>query len=68
MRSTFKPAMAPASFVACRCESLKYAGTVITASLTLEPRYASAVSRIFVSTMLLISSGANFFTSPLNST
>uniref|UniRef100_A0A1A9VR23 Rhodanese domain-containing protein n=1 Tax=Glossina austeni TaxID=7395 RepID=A0A1A9VR23_GLOAU len=25
--NTFRPAIAPASFVACRCESLKYAGT-----------------------------------------
>uniref|UniRef100_A0A1B0BJQ7 Uncharacterized protein n=1 Tax=Glossina palpalis gambiensis TaxID=67801 RepID=A0A1B0BJQ7_9MUSC len=32
--NTFRPAIAPASFVACRCESLKYAGTVTTASLT----------------------------------
>ena len=28
MRSTLRPEMAPASFVAWRCESLKYAGTV----------------------------------------
>uniref|UniRef100_A0A147BNQ5 Uncharacterized protein n=1 Tax=Ixodes ricinus TaxID=34613 RepID=A0A147BNQ5_IXORI len=68
MRSTLRPAMAPASLVACLCESLKYAGTVITASLTFWPRKASAVSFILVSTMALISSGLNFFRSPLNST
>jgi hypothetical protein len=28
---TFKPAIVPASLVAYLCESLKYAGTVITA-------------------------------------
>ena len=38
MRLTSKPAMRPASLVACRWESLKYAGTVITASLTFTPR------------------------------
>jgi hypothetical protein len=26
MRATFKPAITPASLVACRCASLKYAG------------------------------------------
>jgi hypothetical protein len=31
-------AMRPASFVAWRCESLKYAGTVMTASVTFSPR------------------------------
>ncbi|CCW60164.1 unnamed protein product [Phytomonas sp. EM1] len=38
MRSTSSPAIAPASFVACRWESLKYAGTVITAFFTCLPR------------------------------
>ncbi len=38
MRFTSRPAMRPASFVAWRCESLKYAGTVITASVTSSPR------------------------------
>ena len=38
MRFTSKPAIFPASFVACLCESLKYAGTVITASVTGSPR------------------------------
>ena len=37
-------AILPASFVACRSASLKYAGTVITASVTFSPRYASAVA------------------------
>jgi len=35
--NTFNPAIAPASFVACLCESLNYAGTVITASLICDP-------------------------------
>ena len=30
-RRTLRPAIVPASLVACLCESLKYAGTVITA-------------------------------------
>ena len=37
--------MAPASLVACRWLSLKYAGTVITAWVTFSPRWASAASR-----------------------
>lgn len=68
MRRTFKPAIRPASFVAWRCESLKYAGTVTTALLTVPPRYDSAVSRIFVRIMDEISSGVNCLVSPLNST
>tara|TARA_Y100000310_G_scaffold342205_1_gene444264 strand:+ start:189 stop:461 length:273 start_codon:yes stop_codon:yes gene_type:complete len=36
--STSKPAIFPASFVACLCASLKYAGTVITAFLILVPK------------------------------
>ena len=38
MRSTLRPAIWPASLVAWRWASLKYAGTVITASLTFSPR------------------------------
>jgi hypothetical protein len=38
IRSTFSPAIWPASLVACRCASLKYAGTVITASMMVSPR------------------------------
>ena len=68
IRKTLIPAIAPASLVACRCESLKYAGTVTTASVTVLPRYASAVSFIFVKTIELISSGENVFSSPLCST
>jgi hypothetical protein len=34
MRRTLRPAILPASFVASRCALLKYAGTVITASVT----------------------------------
>ena len=41
--STSNPAILPAFFVACLCESLKYAGTVITALVTFSPRYSSAV-------------------------
>ena len=35
---TSSPAIFPASLVACRCESLNYAGTVTTASLTSWPK------------------------------
>ncbi len=38
MRITSSPAILPASLVACRCASLKYAGTVITACVTFSPR------------------------------
>ena len=38
MRRTSSPAILPASFVACRCASLKYAGTVTTALVTEYPR------------------------------
>ena len=38
IRRTVRPAISPASFVAWRCESLKYAGTVMTASVTVCPR------------------------------
>jgi len=38
IRFTSSPAILPASFVACLCASLKYAGTVITASFTVSPR------------------------------
>ena len=44
IRSTSSPAILPASFVACLCASLKYAGTVITAFVTVSPKYASAVA------------------------
>ena len=38
MRFTSSPAMVPASLVAWRCASSKYAGTVTTASVTSSPR------------------------------
>ena len=57
MRKTLSPAISPASFVACRSESLKYAGTVMTASLTGSPRYASASRLSFCKTRALISCG-----------
>ena len=65
MRSTLRPAMTPASLVACRWLSLKYAGTVTTALFTLWPRNVSEISRIFTSTMDEISSALNFLVSPL---
>ncbi len=38
IRFTSNPAILPASFVACLCASLKYAGTVITACVTVAPK------------------------------
>ena len=38
IRSTLRPAILPASFVASRWALLKYAGTVMTASVTASPR------------------------------
>ena len=38
IRMTLRPAIEPASFVAWRCISLKYAGTVTTACVTVFPR------------------------------
>ena len=38
MRRTLRPAILPASFVASRWALLKYAGTVMTASVTVSPR------------------------------
>merc|ERR1712093_555224 len=60
--------MAPASLVAWRWESLKYAGTVTTTSLTSLPMKAAAVSFILVSTMEEISSAEKVLVSPLKST
>mmetsp|Transcript_15666 Transcript_15666/g.48501 ORF Transcript_15666/g.48501 Transcript_15666/m.48501 type:complete len:520 (-) Transcript_15666:374-1933(-) len=51
IRKTSNPAMRPASFVAWRCESLKYAGTVTMALPTSLPKNASAVSFILPSTI-----------------
>ena len=48
----------PASLVASRCALLKYAGTVITASVTDSPRYASASAFSFCRIIALISGGA----------
>ena len=47
IRFTSRPAILPASLVACLCESSKYAGTVITASVTFSPRNASASALSF---------------------
>mmetsp|Transcript_36914 Transcript_36914/g.43127 ORF Transcript_36914/g.43127 Transcript_36914/m.43127 type:complete len:599 (-) Transcript_36914:345-2141(-) len=68
IRTTFSPAIVPASFVDCRCASLKYAGTVTTAFFTFTPRYVSAISFIFCSTIALTSSGVNCFFFPPTST
>src|SRR5450759_5314297 len=57
MRLTSRPAILPASLVAWRCESLKYAGTVMTASLTLSPRYSSASRLSFCRIIAEISGG-----------
>ena len=65
IRKIFKPAIAPASFVAWRCESLKYAGTVTTASFTDLPRNASPISFIFVRIIEDTSSAENCLVSPL---
>ena len=41
--STFRPDSVPASFVAWRCESLKYAGTVTTAFVTVWKYYMGVI-------------------------
>mmetsp|Transcript_3693 Transcript_3693/g.9155 ORF Transcript_3693/g.9155 Transcript_3693/m.9155 type:complete len:324 (+) Transcript_3693:217-1188(+) len=68
MRSTVRPAIWPASLVAWRCASLKYAGTVTTACWTSSPRKPSAMERIFWSTIAEISSGAKVLASPFTVT
>src|SRR5215472_815956 len=71
MRMTSRPAIWPASLVACRCASLKYAGTVITAFVTDPPRYSSAACFSFCRIIAEISGGEYSFppaftrTSPL---
>ena len=59
MRLTSRPAILPASLVAWRWLSLKYAGTVITASVTSSPRCSSAISLRLRSTCAEISGGVN---------
>ena len=63
MRNTSRPAIAPASFVAVRCASSKYAGTVITACVTVSPKYASASRLSFINVRALISCGVYFLPS-----
>src|SRR3954471_22554592 len=58
MRLTSRPAIRPASLVAWRWSSLKYAGTVITAESTVSPRYASASALSFCRIIAEISGGA----------
>src|SRR3954471_5613944 len=57
IRLTSRPATRPASFVAWRWSSLKYAGTVMTALSTVSPRYASASDFSFCRIIALISGG-----------
>mmetsp|Transcript_17400 Transcript_17400/g.39763 ORF Transcript_17400/g.39763 Transcript_17400/m.39763 type:complete len:254 (-) Transcript_17400:860-1621(-) len=63
-RSTDMPAIAPASLVAARCASLKWAGTVITQRQTGLPRKASASALSCCSTIADTCSGAKERTSP----
>src|SRR5258705_9171823 len=65
MRLTSRPAILPASLVAWRCASLKYAGTVMTAESTDSPRYASASCLSFCRIIALIS-GGEYSLSPAN--
>ncbi len=65
IRSTLSPAICPASLVACRWASLKYAGTVTTASATVSPRYDSASRLSFCRMNALICCGVNFLSSIL---
>src|SRR5450756_2590109 len=67
MRLTSRPAILPASLVAWRCESLKYAGTVMTASLTLSPRYSSA-SRLSFCRIIAEISGGVYVLPPISTT
>ena len=57
MRMTSRPAIWPASLVAWRCASLKYAGTVMTALVTGWPRYSSAACFSFCRIIAEISGG-----------
>src|SRR5436305_1008248 len=59
IRLTSRPAILPASFVAWRWSSLKYAGTVMTALSTVSPRYASASVFSLPRIIALISGGEN---------
>src|SRR5437588_2212325 len=59
IRLTSRPATLPASLVAWRWSSLKYAGTVITALSTVSPRYASASVLSFPRIIAEISGGEN---------
>ena len=57
IRFTSRPAIWPASLVAWRCASLKYAGTVMTASVTGWPRCSSAACFSFCRIIAEISGG-----------
>src|SRR5438552_13671208 len=68
MRSTSKPGILPASFVAFRWDSLKYAGTVITACVIFSPSFASASAFIFDKIIAEISGGEKALRCPFTST
>ena len=68
IRWTFNPEIVPASFVELRWLSLKYAGTVTTASLTCWPKKSTAVWRNLPKTIAEISSGRKVWTLPKYST
>jgi hypothetical protein len=57
MRKTSSPAILPASRVACRCASSKYAGTVMIASVISSPSSSSENSLISLRMKAEISSG-----------
>src|ERR671918_2285228 len=63
IRRTSRPAICPASLVAWRWASSKYAGTVITAWVTVSPRYASASRFSLVRIWAEISCGVQFLPS-----
>jgi molecular chaperone DnaK (HSP70) len=58
IRNTSRPAIRPASLVAWRCASLKYAGTVMTASVTFSPSCLAASPASLRRISAAISSGA----------
>src|SRR5437667_12475562 len=68
MRNTSSPAILPASLVALRCESLKYAGTVMTACVTFSPSFASASAFILDKIIAEISGGEKVLRWPFTST
>ena len=68
IRNTSRPAILPASLVACRCVSLKYAGTVMTACVMFSPKRISASAFSLASTIEASSCGLYVFFSPSTAT